>query len=530
MKIKFKLVVVMAIILICISGISVFASKLNNSKDIGVIIDGNKLEFDVAPTIIYGRTLVPLRTIVESLGGNIDWDVTTRTVTAIKGDTRIEVKIDDTRMKVNDEIIEIDVPAIIVKGRTLVPLRFISETFGCKVDWSESTKTVRITTTKVNKIDRVIIKGERFDIPRRVFDTGEFRSIVPENLNITFEEKFTLRDHYYRCSTSELDIGVYEFDIVTYRFDLSKESKKLLEDNDLENYYNEKYVDKIKVTIIGISDVNHEMDIVQGDRSKITIPLTIPQESNYIPNIKDFKIHLIHESYVEFSDFEINSDDEIYCNVESNNLGKHRATISVGTKDGYWGSRIYKPVINVKSNYQDLSTETFVGFKGNTIRVDESFFSIADGKISNIEFSFKDKVFTNIDELHFTETGVGKLKSQITSSDNGDELVEINVVVIDLRIPEFIEAWEGKMYITSFINGDIKLLDFDKFSVEFVNLNENNEFSENFSLKMTSNGEVLREGCYNIMKGYIKTLYNNTNNILVEKEANVLIMPMYYVQ
>jgi len=92
-----------------------------------------------------GRTLVPLRAIFEKLGAEVSWNGDTRTVKAVKGDIQVELTVDDVKAKKNGEIVELDVPAKIVGGRTLVPVRFVSDCFDVHVDWDETMKQVVLT-------------------------------------------------------------------------------------------------------------------------------------------------------------------------------------------------------------------------------------------------------------------------------------------------------------------------------------------------------------------------------------------------
>jgi len=113
--------------------------------DITVNLDGSNLEFDVPPMVDSGRTLVPLRAVFEALGAKVEWDAATQTVKAVKGETEISLVIDGQATK-DGEVVPLDVPASIVQGRTLVPLRFVSEAMGSQVDWYPTTRTVIIAT------------------------------------------------------------------------------------------------------------------------------------------------------------------------------------------------------------------------------------------------------------------------------------------------------------------------------------------------------------------------------------------------
>lgn len=111
-----------------------------------VNLDGRRLSFEVPPIIDNGRTLVPLRAIFEAMGAHVEWNASTRTVTATKDGTKVILAIGSTKPTVNGQVTVLDVPAKIVDDRTLAPLRFVGEAFGGKVAWNQSTYTVDITS------------------------------------------------------------------------------------------------------------------------------------------------------------------------------------------------------------------------------------------------------------------------------------------------------------------------------------------------------------------------------------------------
>lgn len=118
----------------------------NSSDTIRVFLQGKRINFDVEPKIVSGRTIVPLRAIFEALGAEVNWNDRTKTVIAMHGSNVINIKIGSKKAYINYEAIELDVPAVIYDGRTLVPVRFISESFGYEVEWDASTRTVRINS------------------------------------------------------------------------------------------------------------------------------------------------------------------------------------------------------------------------------------------------------------------------------------------------------------------------------------------------------------------------------------------------
>lgn len=118
------------------------------ADDITVLLNGNAIEFDVAPIIENDRTLVPLRAIFEALGAEVEWDGTTQTVISAKGDDTCVFQIGNDQMFVNGEAKTLDVAAKIVDDRTLIPLRAVSEAYSCVVDWDGETRTVTIVTAE----------------------------------------------------------------------------------------------------------------------------------------------------------------------------------------------------------------------------------------------------------------------------------------------------------------------------------------------------------------------------------------------
>lgn len=112
---------------------------------ISVFMDGKRIYYDVPPRLEKGRTLVPLRALLEGLGAQVDWEEKTQTVIAMKDGLSVRLPIGSKKALVSGDEIELDVPAIVEKGRTLVPLRFIGEIFGAQVDWDPA-KIITITT------------------------------------------------------------------------------------------------------------------------------------------------------------------------------------------------------------------------------------------------------------------------------------------------------------------------------------------------------------------------------------------------
>jgi len=116
------------------------------TNELKIILNGKQLTFDVPPESRNGRTLVPVRALFEALGATVGWNAETQTATATRGSTVVELQINNSVAKRNGEVVTLDQPPVLVGGRTLMPLRFVSESLGAQVGWDEATRTITITT------------------------------------------------------------------------------------------------------------------------------------------------------------------------------------------------------------------------------------------------------------------------------------------------------------------------------------------------------------------------------------------------
>ena len=115
-----------------------------SDASIQVKINGTKLEAEVYPALINGRILVPMRALFESLGAKVVWDAKMGTVAAVKGEQKISIQINSKEAWINDKKVYLEIAPMILDSYTMVPLRFISESMGEKVEWEESSRTVYI--------------------------------------------------------------------------------------------------------------------------------------------------------------------------------------------------------------------------------------------------------------------------------------------------------------------------------------------------------------------------------------------------
>ncbi len=118
-------------------------------------VNGTETEIDTGrgttPVILNGRTLVPIRAIIEAFGGEVDWDASTQSVLLRMEDDAIQLTIDSSSAKLNGKLATLDVAPTVINDRTMLPIRFVAEGFNLGVAWDAGTQTVSIIRDTFNK-------------------------------------------------------------------------------------------------------------------------------------------------------------------------------------------------------------------------------------------------------------------------------------------------------------------------------------------------------------------------------------------
>ena len=256
MKKLFTKLIALMIIFIMSSGMVTFADE----KPITVFLNGEQLVFDVQPALESGRTLVPMRVIFEALGAEVTWDNDTFTAIAVKDDTTIKITIDDMKLYKNDEVIELDVPARLIDGRTLVPVRAVSEGMDAKVDWDNDNRKVIITTIEEEPTEapKEETKEEKTDY--KLYLHNELSDADKEKLENT---KNTVRRTFEQ---EKLPEAIYK-NHDTVELIIAKDSHA---SQAIEKYWNDTWIDAIKDIqknsedkYQGIDDEGNEEDYIK---------------------------------------------------------------------------------------------------------------------------------------------------------------------------------------------------------------------------------------------------------------------------
>lgn len=121
-------------------------------------IDGVTIASDVRPELRNNRIMVPLRVISENFGAEVAWS--TSKVTIVKGQTKLTLKLNSSAAVKNGEAVQLDVKPYLKNNRVLVPIRFIAETFGCQVSYSNDTVSIESAPLAIDQVEITTLQHE----------------------------------------------------------------------------------------------------------------------------------------------------------------------------------------------------------------------------------------------------------------------------------------------------------------------------------------------------------------------------------
>ncbi|WP_063567746.1 stalk domain-containing protein [Paenibacillus sp. O199] len=109
-------------------------------------VNGTKKAIDSAPVLKNGTTYVPIKHVLDAFGGQASWDSKNQRVTVVRGGKLIDLVVGQKEFIINGKRQSATVAPYVSGGRTLVPLRLVSEQLGLTVKWEQNTKTVTISS------------------------------------------------------------------------------------------------------------------------------------------------------------------------------------------------------------------------------------------------------------------------------------------------------------------------------------------------------------------------------------------------
>lgn len=213
---------------------------------ITVMVDNEEVAFDQQPTIIDGRTLVPIRAVFEKAGAVVSWDQSSLTATIEHGENTVKISPDKDIMFRNGKAVALDVPAQMINDRILIPVRAISDALDFGVTWNGYLSTVLIAT-----------------------DGKPYRAFL--GVKRGFRDLPAISDFYINgsCVNNEADLngdGIEEVISFTQTMDTSNEEMPLLviDDRDFTPQIKENFQSLNALAVISINGVDKQVVIVEN--------------------------------------------------------------------------------------------------------------------------------------------------------------------------------------------------------------------------------------------------------------------------
>jgi hypothetical protein len=125
-------------------GVNAQSANAQTNASTRVQVNGRNLPTAVPPVLVNGRTLVPMRDIFEALGATVQWNPVTRGIVATRNGTNVGLQIGSRAASLNNQRLTLDQSPIVMRGSTLVPLRFVSEALGAQVNWNSAQRLVSV--------------------------------------------------------------------------------------------------------------------------------------------------------------------------------------------------------------------------------------------------------------------------------------------------------------------------------------------------------------------------------------------------
>ena len=310
--------------------------------NISVNLNGETVEFiGQEPVITEGRTLIPLRGVFEKLGYEISWDNNTKTAEFAKEGTIVKVTAGSGEFSVNGENIGLDVPAQIINGSMMLPLRAIGEATGLKINWDNESKSVNIESGADNAYAEIITEETtEITTEESTETTTEAEKILSDEEIKNYVDGYIA---YTRASTLSASVVLNEIAVDSLLRETESDEEMYVLLNraiETEEMFLEK-VDTLSVNdytrnmitdlkeVINVSMDMHNlfMNVLTGNTggasdSKIENDISVSQ-NNYSDIIYDFQVNL--EKYAEEYAASIEEIDWSFDDLNDEQAAEERA-------------------------------------------------------------------------------------------------------------------------------------------------------------------------------------------------------------
>ncbi len=386
-----------------------------------------KKSLDAAPFLEDGNAQVPFRAILEELGYEIEWNSNDSTITAFRKNSTIKLKINDKTAFVNDEPLQMAVAPKIVDGRTVVPLRFVSENAGANVVWDDKTKTIYIT--RVGKYDTGAVlfyeKDPKNNNKLYIYDGNEFRVIPMVNkeivnwysykgkILITMFDIETSKNNFVEFKNDDFNILIDDFDIeetfeynnnlIIHGYDRNQKFNKLYRfDGEKlimveDNFYVGKHIDFNDKLLINKYDNNRNYYLLAFDKNAST-----PWKPSIICEGFIIKDSIVHEDTLYMTGAMQEGNKKPLASFDGQDTDASsfqiiHEDIPVNINDiAIYNGKLYAVVnssLNIIENKQvrevefPIDSKSFIKYKVNKLMTykDKLYIGVIDGKLHTFD-------------------------------------------------------------------------------------------------------------------------------------------------
>ncbi|WP_265443518.1 copper amine oxidase N-terminal domain-containing protein [Acetivibrio straminisolvens] len=414
-KILMPVMILLCVVLLtCVAGAVKEGEKIAINFKVGdeiLYINGKEVKVE-RPVVVNGVTLVPVRVITEAFGARVDWNGQQRCVTLDYSQVAIKLYIDNKKAYVDGTAVELLEAPRIINGRTMVPLRFITENFGADVDYNDYTKQITVVKVNANSVKdfSLILKKTAKE---KVGDSYYgWSADFPKNLNLN-----------YRSFSGNVNIFVHKYINCSIIISILQQGEFTI-DNILSM---ELSTIKDRYTLIGQEKGDSYAKVVYRDEAYAY------EDRFYVNEGKVYFVNLIFEDY---NSYKANRDVQKFLDSFSVKFVDDGSVedLSDVTKEGF---RLYtnnnlKYSIDVLADWMEVKNSdaenmvSFIDNLGNQVYINiysyEKGLSLDDVVKSDIDYIKKEYASETykLENINDVEIGGKKAKELLYVKKDGD--------------------------------------------------------------------------------------------------------------
>lgn len=337
-----------------------------DAKPVFLYVNGEKIDPPMPPIIFSGTTVVPTRAVFEKMGASVVWNSSTKQVFVKSPTANITLKVDSLYADVNGQEKKLTIPAKIINGSTMIPLRFVSEQLGLKVVWNEAERTIYIADVAKNQNSEIDINKISVDLEKgktlvRVEATGDISKYsneewmddskalykvvieIPDSnmkadqtdIAVNYGALQKVRAAQYQIEPKKSRIVLDLVKKTDYEINISEDKKALIVDIKAEDGTGRSTEDvkDLEGFNTKLGDIN-KVDIVKdGDKTVVTVGIKSNQIYN-ISRITKYDAIAIDLTDAEFNEgsFQTLVNDDLVKYLKSERLDDETGRIIIGVE------------------------------------------------------------------------------------------------------------------------------------------------------------------------------------------------------